>query len=165
MRIEADAVAVGDSVDGVVPQQRAQFVDLARVQPLELGELRNLGIERVERLALLLPGMNQDRHAMPERDGTESLRRILEERSARQRQCAHQPMAENLHHRPLRPDEWKPISSSASRTMTPAWAAKPRRRQAPRPAADEKNVGIVRHPVRRRSRRWTTSPQGSGECL
>ena len=71
MRIEPDAVAVGDAVRRAALadlQQRAQLGDAARVEPLEPGEQRDLGLERVERRALVLARVNQHRHPVAERD-------------------------------------------------------------------------------------------------
>ena len=68
----------------------------ARVEPLELGERRNLRFERVERRALLLARMDQHRHPVPERHIGESLGRIVEERAAGERQRADEPVAERI---------------------------------------------------------------------
>ena len=97
MRVEPDAVAVGDSVARVVLQQRAKLMHSARVEPLELGEQRNLRLERVQCAALVFARMDQHRHRAAERDIAETLRRRLSKNgSAGERQRAHQPVAERI---------------------------------------------------------------------
>jgi hypothetical protein len=58
VRIEPDAVAVGDTMTGVFPEQRAQPVDALGVEPLEADEQGEFGVERIERLPLILPRMD-----------------------------------------------------------------------------------------------------------
>src|SRR5438270_13109215 len=90
MRIEADALQVGDTVRRIVLEQRAQLVDAPGVQPLKVSELRQLSLERIERVALVVARMDEDRHAPPERDLAETCRLIIEERAAREGQGPHQ---------------------------------------------------------------------------
>jgi hypothetical protein len=96
MGVEADTVAVGDAVGRVVLEQRAKFVDSGLVEPLERGKRGQLGLKCVERVALILAGVDQHRHASPERQVAERRGRIVEEGPAGQGQCPHQPVAERV---------------------------------------------------------------------
>ena len=94
--VEADAVAVGDAVGRVILEQRTKLVDPGLVEPLKRGKGGQLGLKRVERRALILARVDQNRHAPPERDVAEAGRRIIEEGPAGQGQCPHQPVAERV---------------------------------------------------------------------
>ena len=97
--------------------------DASRVEPVERRELRNFPLELVKVGPLLLPGMDQDRHPAPHRNVAKLGRRSVEEGSAGEGQRAYQPVAERImEHGRASPDEWKPICSSASSTVTSAWA-------------------------------------------
>src|SRR5437763_353436 len=78
VRIEADAVAVGDPVRRILAQQRTQFVNSGGVEPLELGELRELGLKRVELLAFVVARVDQHRHPPAEWDSAKARGRIVE---------------------------------------------------------------------------------------
>src|SRR5206468_6077180 len=77
MRIEADAVAVGKAVERVILEQRAQLVDSRAIEPFQRRERRQLSLQRVERLPLVLARVDQHRHSPPERHIAEARRGIF----------------------------------------------------------------------------------------
>ena len=95
MRIEAETVEVGDAVPRIVPQQRAQPVDARRIEPLQLREGRDVGVEGFECVALLLPRVDEDRHSV-RADRRRNARVDRRRRPAGERQRADEAVAERI---------------------------------------------------------------------
>ena len=96
VRIEVERVEIGDSVARILLQQRAEVVDSRGVEMFERGKGRNLGVEPVQRLALVVARMHEHRHPVAERHVGETLGRVVEEGPAGERQRAHQAVAERI---------------------------------------------------------------------
>ena len=96
MRIEPDAVAIGDPMRRIILEQRAQLMHAARVEPLELGEGDSSvwsasSAGRSSSRAWTSTGIRRPSGTSPKLAG-----RIFEEGPAGQRQRPDQPVAERI---------------------------------------------------------------------
>jgi len=96
MRIEADAVAVNQPMRRIGFQQRAKIVNGLSVETVELGKLRDFTLERIERVDLVIAGVDEHRHRMPQGRVREAGRRVLDETAASERQFSNQAVAEEV---------------------------------------------------------------------
>jgi hypothetical protein len=96
MSVEADRVWVDETVDRIFLQQRAERVNLSRIEPIKVCELPDFDLKSVERLALILTRMDQDRHRMAKRDVREAIRRIFDEAPARKRQRSNETVTQKI---------------------------------------------------------------------